>query len=161
MQGWDLKGPLASHSRRVSLDTLAPSAPCFSSFASKKRYLIVFSCSPTPSAEVVNRNFIFCIQHKKDTLRCPLRWMQGWDLKGPLASHSRRVSLDTLAPSASCFGSFASKKRYLIVFSCSPTPSAEVVNRNFIFCIQHKKDTLRCPLRWMQGWDLNLTTSGL
>ena len=47
---WDLKGPLASHSRRVSLDTLAPSAPCFGSFAAKKRYLIVFSWSPTPSS---------------------------------------------------------------------------------------------------------------
>ena len=49
MSRWDLKGPLASHSRRVSLDTLVPSAPCFGSFASKKRYLIVFSCSPTTS----------------------------------------------------------------------------------------------------------------
>ena len=47
---WDLKGPLASHSRRASLGTLAPSAPCFGSFAAKKRYLIVFSCSPTPSS---------------------------------------------------------------------------------------------------------------
>ena len=83
------------------------------------------------------------------------------DLKGPLASRVVSYRLRLLGSALSRFSSFASKKRYLIVFSCSPTPSAEVVKRNSTFCIQRKKDTLRCPLRWMQGWDLNLTTSGL
>ena len=45
-----------------------------------------------------------------------LFWLRRWDLKGPLASHSRRVSLGTLAPSAPCFGSFASEKHHTVMF---------------------------------------------
>ena len=52
-------------------------------------------------------------------------WLRGWDLKGPPQSHSRLSSprYTRLAILLALWG-IATRKRYLIVFSCSPTTSS-------------------------------------
>ena len=90
------------------------------------------------------------------------------DLKGPLVeivasvAYARRASdapflLPCRAPSPSHRERSRSK----------PTPSAatkrltEGVKDKPHFRNQRKKDTFWCPSFWVQGWDLNLMTSGL
>ena len=42
--------PVKPHSRRASLDVLAPTAPCLVDFASQKQQSVVFARSPKASA---------------------------------------------------------------------------------------------------------------
>ena len=68
---WDLKAPLASHSRRVSLGTLAPSAPCFGSFTSQKHHTVMFLLAhPLPPPEVVDTELISATKRKNH----PIGW---------------------------------------------------------------------------------------
>ena len=88
--------------------------------------------------------------------------MQGWDLKGPLASHSRLASqiicsqysllwLHRKRKKPRC-GFFLLLTHSLLRRSCTPQVTP----------MQKEKPTrLGWFPFWMQGWDLNLTTSGL
>ena len=53
------------------------------------------------------------------------------------------------------------QKQHSVVFALLPTTSSVGREAQTSFPQPTKKDTKRCPFRWLRRWDLNLTTSGL
>ena len=70
-----------------------------------------------------------------------LFWLRGWDLKGPPQSHSRLSSprYTRLAILLALWG-IPARKRYLIVFSCSPTTSSVGRGGNSKSCFVMQKN---------------------
>ena len=75
-----------------------------------------------------------------------------WRATPPLASRVVRYRLRLLGSAHSRFGSFASKKRYLIVFSSSPTTSSSVVKHNFAFLHPTQKGHLTVSFALCKGY---------
>ena len=76
-----------------------------------------------PQANIIQKTHL-CLGRQK----CVFCWLRRWDLKGPPPSHSRAVSLGTLASCAPCFGRFRLMKTILNRFHLRyPRPPPSVV----------------------------------
>ncbi len=111
--------PPPSHSRCASLDTLAPSTPCFGRFRCVKNNTQLFlTCYP-----VLQEIILLSLYKKTTDLFGGFFGMENFGaLRAcPPPSHSRCASLDTLAPSTPCFGRFRCVKNNTQLFlTCYP-----------------------------------------